>query len=250
MKGINGWKKCSKVKCLTAISLFAILTSGCQKQDEAERFYINNTYTIDNSIRVNPIRLFTRTGEINDTLVIHDFVRRNTIGIGFNSPFYMNMSIFPANITFRISFNSNDSATMTRTSAGLAPDTAIISINKKASFSATQYGLLLRDRDSVSWIFLTDYNYSLVKKSITYYPNRNCGPTIGGMEYCSFNPIIPLKISNDQLFLPITAFIVKSYYSVTSNWGFMNTFKEPDLSQLSNQDTLAVQTNEARLKKE
>ena len=227
---------------------------NCKKDNRA--FYINATFQTSNIATVNPPRLYTRNGEITDPLIVRKYIDRYSNHFSINVfEFNNGTQLLDSALYFKIHFRENNTARIERFPP-YPPGVPSSLENHEASFYNTSPDqLLISEIDSLVMTLPVSHCNDLIKNSISYYPYYNCIP-IGSNLSCKWKNTFPVKISENQLSLPMIILLTSSGDPLTTGGcayimhkDILNTFNLTVLNTLLPTDTIALQTKEVILQR-
>lgn len=230
------------------IPALLVLLLACDKQESETHFFTNKVYTSASASSVQPVKLYTRQGELTDTALIRAFVNNNT-SITHSFRFGTTTELQSAT-ALTIHFTGNQTATVKRYTPGFPPAAGTLSTHQ-ASYSVKGTDqVIVEELDSVTTITLQSPCNELFENSFLHLTGKRCIP--GTSQICTYAQRFPIQIRNGSLVLPQVCILVKSgspasyctRYNFSDNW---NQFNPGILSQLQPGDTIAVQVKELPL---
>lgn len=228
---------------LLAASL--LLFSACGKDDEPE-LSLPGEYQAENRIVATPISMYTSNGQVNNTGLIDNFIRRYRVEENFSRT---DVAV-PAGNTITLSIDANNKATFVSVEPALQnPDTL-----KAEILSRTQNYLSLAGLDSTSnfEIIWPNRCQQLDQNMILLQPSKRCRPvstTAGSFSLlCRYRRTLALLIKEDGLRLPMFSWMIVSRQGsnscVNGIRAIPNMFNTTVLNQLRAGDTIVVQVRE------
>ncbi|GAB3856622.1 hypothetical protein GCM10028822_29230 [Hymenobacter terrigena] len=236
------------------LAFSALLLGGCSKTKEDAPLVLAGEYQAAHVLAAtNPIRMYTRTGEITNVQTIDNFLRRqSSSGQGLFSRTDVTITT-PDSQTLTI--DANDQATVATTYQGTTTR-----LTSRITLRNPQY-FVLTSTDSVSTVTAPssfDRCVQLVDQIRAIAPVKRCQalpPITGYSQSCTFHPVQVVGIQNGQLFLPAFSWLIMR--SVPSlGWctytaaNERNLFNPAILNQLVAGDTVVVQERRIALTKQ
>lgn len=240
-------------KTNTLLKFFILfLITSCSKENEENAFFIDHTFQTENSASVGPVRVFTRNGEITDTVFIREFIIRNTTGSGLTNYFLFNTHIQQVDPTqsLKITIRENNTARIERYFL-FAPTPMEIHEAEFTYLSPSE--LLFIEKDTVvSSFFSNQYCWDMALYNILKpFPQRICAPAGTGYETCRWRHSFSLEISGQQLMLPmVLSMAVNGGNCITTgNRDQWKSFNPAIISTLQANDTIAFQAKKVLLRR-
>jgi len=238
------------------IVLVSFLLSGCKKEKQPP-FYINATFETENTVSVNPVKVFTRNGEITDPLVILNFVTRNITQLGSPNYFIFGTSSQPLDplLSMKITFRNDSSATVERNSVFYLPYEWETHQADFSSLNGTT--LKVTERDSINSNYGTSYCQNIINSLLSFLPNGTC-LLLGNLLHCRWKYYFPVIIMNNQIKIPIITRLVagrpdpnfpNSYCITYIHEENRNIFNSEAINNFGSGDTIAIQKKEILFRK-
>lgn len=235
---------------LLAASL--LLFSACGNDDDTPELSLPGDYLAENRIVATSINMYTSNGQVNNTSLIDNFIRRNRSTDNFSRT---DVAV-PAGNTLTLSINSNNKATFVSTTTSPQRSDTL----KTEIMSRSPDHLALANLDSVSIPTPAQLNRceELSQNMTQVQPNKRCRPvslTAGLVsQVCRYRPASALLIKDGSLRLPLFSWIIVNRqggnYCGNGYSGVRNLFNTAVLNQLRAGDTIVVQVREVPLIKQ
>lgn len=243
-----------KLSLLVILSCLVFFFSACKKERNA--FYENATFQTENTVSVNPVRLFTRNGEITDPIVISNFVTSNITQLGSPNYFIFGTNSQPLDpsLSMKITFRDDNSATVERNSVFLLP---FVWETHQADFSSLDGTTLkVTERDSINSYYGINYCQNIMNSLLSFLPNGT-SLQLGNLVHCRWKYYFPVMTMNNQVKIPIITRLVAHHdlnfpYSICIYYVWeenRNTFNAAAINNLGSGDTIAIQTKDILFRK-
>jgi hypothetical protein len=187
------------------------------------------------------IDMYTRNGPVKDPALVDAFLRRQR-----STYFKRTDEAIPDGSVTRLTIRPDNSATLVSTTP-TATTTVQADVTEQNRLYCT-----LGQRDSVSILTPagSKSRCELLGENIkAVFPGKRCqavSPVTGYSEFCRLRPSSVLGRRGDQLYVPVFSWLIKTT-QCTSSAVQQNLFDLAILSQLTDGDTVVVQTRELPL---
>lgn len=228
---------------LLAASL--LLFSACGNDDDTPELSLPGEYLAENRVVATSINMYTSNGQVNNTSLIDNFIRRYRSTDNFSRT---DVAV-PAGNTLTLSIDSNSKATFVSTTpAPQRTDT----LKTEIVFRAKDH-LTLAEFDSISIFTSTQSNRcaELSQNMTQVLPNKRCRAVsivTGYSQICRYRPASALLIKDGSLRLPLFSWMIVNRqggnYCGNGYSGVRNLFNTAVLNQLRAGDTIVVQVRE------
>lgn len=231
----------------------AVLLGSCGKDNGETPLALTGEYQATKVLAAtNPIRMYTKTGEIANVPLVDSYIRRQ---FGTRPSFFSRTDVAIAGLDLQtLTIDANDQATL-----ATFYQTNTTRVNSRITLRTPHY-FVLTAADSASTLIpvgAPNRCVQLLDQIKTIAPIKRCYPLPGITGYiqgCKFQPVQVVSIQNRQLFFPVLSWLVVRGQpsSGTCTYGFAderNIFNSAMLNQLVDGDTLVVQERQIALTK-
>lgn len=246
-----------KYRLMNHVILMCFLLLSCKKGEGVNGFLVNESYQTGNTASLQPVRLFTRNGELTDTALIRKFIVTNTTG-GIN-PFIFGSNTEQISYTIlKISFTSNSNAVVERHNISYPSIPGSVESHAATYDFTSGSDIKIQEIDTISIIEANPLRCGdLFENSFLNHPLKQCTQYSYSQYICNYVNSFSLKLKNENLSLPLLIVLVKStdipggtggcsIYNFVDRW---YTFNTNHINTLGPLDTVAIQAKELPLYK-
>jgi len=228
--------------------LLALAACTNDPQEEPEMVLAGEYRTTGTIVATNPVRMYTRSGEVNNPALVDNFIRRR---VGTNgSGYFMRTDVaITDNRSVTLTIDAQNKATVVSAyPTGSQTSRATVSSRNPQYFVLTN-----ADTTRVMMPAGTPNRCTqLLEQVQTVQPQKRCqamSPATGYSQLCTFQLVSAITIRNQQLYLPYFSYIIYNKQPSVGDcaaWagGTTNYFNQALLNQLATGDTLVVQERE------
>ena len=236
-------------------SLVGLLAlAGCiSNSSEEPQFELAGEYrTTGTIVATNPVIMYTRTGPVNNPMLVDNFIRRR---LGSSSGYFSRTDVaLTDNRSLTLTIDAQNKATLVSTYLTNSQTTRATLGSRNP-----QYFVLARV-DTAAILTPTgspNRCAQLFEQGQLLQPTKRCQalpPATGYSQQCKFQPLSAVTIRNNQLYLPYLSVFVSGSQPASGTCsagtgGAANYFNPALVNQLAASDTLVVQERELPLTK-